>query len=92
MARAWGFDKILGNKYLDHISNAGNVPGTDAIGGAANLEFPKFKEPKGPSPLLAGLGAALGFAQSAGIGAGGESPTQASSGLGQADSGFFGGG
>jgi hypothetical protein len=45
-ARAWGFDKILGNKYLEHISNAGNVPGTSAIGGGADLQMPKFEKKK----------------------------------------------
>ncbi len=33
LARAWGYDKLLGEDFLNHVSNAGSYPGTSAIGG-----------------------------------------------------------
>lgn len=61
-ARSQGLEKIFGNKYLDFISNAGNVPGTAGIGGAANLPFPKFKGPSkfgAAGSIITGLGQAF---------------------------------
>lgn len=69
-ARAWGLGDILGEQFLDHISDANSVPGTDAIGGAANLRGPGVTGiPAGErqgggfnmaGAILGGLGAGLG--------------------------------
>lgn len=39
-ARAWGLDKVLGNQYLDYVSDVKNIPGTAGIGGGENLKTP----------------------------------------------------
>lgn len=53
IARAWGMEKHLGSDLLNFMSNPANVPGTQGIGGAANLQgpeatgiaAPKYKKP-----------------------------------------------
>lgn len=45
LARSWGLDKILGNKYLDYISDAQNYPGTEGVGGAPAPGMPDTKQP-----------------------------------------------
>jgi len=41
LARTWGLDKILGEKYLQHIENYSSYPGTQAIGGGMDLTTPQ---------------------------------------------------
>lgn len=84
LARAWGLDKVLGDKYLQHISSASSYPGTTGVGGAALPGMPATKTPGFGMGDLAGFGASIagGIAQSMGrgsaasFGGGGGTPFQ----------------
>jgi hypothetical protein len=41
IAKAWGLEKQLGSDLLNYISDPMNVPGTQGIGGAGNLQGPE---------------------------------------------------
>jgi hypothetical protein len=58
-ARSRGMDKIFGDKFLDYISDAGNVPGTAGIGGQGDVPLPKFDKVKSGSSGLLTIGAGV---------------------------------
>lgn len=68
IAKAWGLDKIVGSEIIEHIGNTQNVPGTEAIGGAAysvdptTYGLPQFQKPKTGGSLLSAIGGVFGGA------------------------------
>jgi hypothetical protein len=73
-ARAWGFDKILGEDFLEHLSDPKSVPGTEAIGGAQYPTGPPSYLPQA-KPSGGGWGLFGDILGGAGMGMGGFYPS-----------------
>lgn len=75
MARAWGYDKIFGEEFLNTVTDPKNYPGTPKVGGAEYQEPDDIKFRRQGSlfsDIMAGIGAGGSAYMKYGGGGGGE--------------------